>query len=83
MFATLISSLYDPPEISVREKTKMDLLELEVYLVDTIHRTVTGSKDRTLGPTTDLFNWGVDSLMATRIRTALIKVSLCISQAFG
>lgn len=56
---------------------KRDLREIEDYLLQTIKR-VAGSGSRRKIPLdreTDLFNWGVDSLMATRIRTAAQRVS--------
>lgn len=60
---------------SGKDKKKRSLKEIETFVGDLV-RKVAGDKSAksTLEGTTDLFSWGVDSLMATRIRTALQKV---------
>lgn len=60
------------------EKKKRSLEEIGTF-VGNLVRKVAGNKSSkvTLDDGTDLFSWGVDSLMATRIRTALQKVRHC------
>ena len=71
-----IEGLYDGTGgLSSLEKRKRTLEEISAYVEDLVRR-VAGEKTRKseLDEATDLFSWGVDSLMATRIRTALQKV---------
>lgn len=58
------------------QKVKRSLDEMKVYIRDLILR-VAGKRQKAgsgLVDDTDLFGWGVDSLMAMRIRTAAQKV---------
>lgn len=72
-----IERLYDGTgsTSSGTEPSKRTLEEI-ITFVGNIVKKVAGDKisKSTLVENTDLFSWGVDSLMATRIRTALQKV---------
>jgi len=72
-----IATLYAANATSDEEKEKLSLEQIKEFVRDLITR-VAGKKCKVdeLDAETDLFSWGVDSLMATRIRGGLQKVSL-------
>ena len=76
VFKDEIEALYGASSSSETVK-KRTLEEIEQYLLETI-KGVAGMRRKTvpLDRTTDLFSWGVDSLMASRIRTAAQRVSV-------
>lgn len=76
VFREEIDALYTTGS-GTEEILKRAAEEIEQYLHDTI-QTVAGPRRKALDldRTTDLFSWGVDSLMATRIRTAIQRVGV-------
>jgi len=76
VFRKEIERLYDNP-IEQYAGEKRSLLEIEDCLHGLIMEVMGSSrKVVSLDRITDLFSWGVDSLMATRIRSGIHRVSL-------
>lgn len=75
-FKAEIEAIYTVDPARVAEQSKRSREEIRT-IVRKIVGDVTKSKVKsgTLEVETDLFSWGVDSLMATRIRGGLKKVS--------
>jgi hypothetical protein len=69
-----IQQLYEGPTIGTLPKR--DMIEIQTCIREAV-KTVAGqqSRDAPLESTTDMFGWGVDSVMAARIRAMLQKVS--------
>lgn len=59
-----------------KEGLRLSEEEMTSWLSDLVDKVVGGSQltSEKLSPDSDLFSWGVDSLKATRIRSAIIKV---------
>ncbi len=77
VFRKEIDTLYDDGATQQGEVKKRSLSAIEDFLTGLIIDVMGSSRKRTdsLDKTTDLFSWGVDSLMATRIRSGILKVS--------
>ncbi|WVR04200.1 hypothetical protein IAU60_001200 [Kwoniella sp. DSM 27419] len=74
VFKQEIEKLYDGVEAQAEQLEKRPLPAIEAVVQSTIDRVCSSRlKVDSLTTTTDLFAWGVDSLMATRIRSALVK----------
>ncbi|KLU85459.1 hypothetical protein MAPG_04483 [Magnaporthiopsis poae ATCC 64411] len=74
-FASLIDTLYvrfegGAPAAAANGKKRMGVEHLEPYLLDLVHERL-GLKD--VGPETDFFNAGMDSLQAIRARGHLMR----------
>jgi hypothetical protein len=69
-----IQQLYEGPATG-KELPKRDVVEIQSCIRDAVEG-VAGqqSRDASLESTTDLFGWGVDSVMAARIRAMMQKV---------
>ena len=84
IFRQEIEILYSTRPSGDAEIEKRNLADIESFLHQLILDVAKSSrKAGFLGNTTDLFSWGVDSLMATRIRSGIQRVSLCPSFSFG
>lgn len=70
-FAAAIDSAYE--ELASNKKIKMSLEELLAFLRSEISSSLSVEQQRVLADDTDLFSLGIDSLQATRIRSAIIK----------
>ncbi|KAF7293216.1 L-aminoadipate-semialdehyde dehydrogenase [Mycena chlorophos] len=60
-------------EGKTRDKLRLDHQQLEVFILDTVTKTLGPAKSANLGRSVDLFAFGVDSLQGTRIRNVLQK----------
>lgn len=68
--------LYETVSSDQDGNEKRDLPEIESRIKGIIVELMGARRNGdSLGRTTDLFSWGVDSLMATRVRTAIQRVS--------
>jgi hypothetical protein len=73
-----IDRLYSGGGYEDNSKTlpKQDAADIRKFILETVVSVVGESSRKTpVDLNTDLFNWGVNSVMATRIRTAMQKVS--------
>lgn len=79
VFADEIKQLYTSDSIEQGGAPKRSLPEIEAVVKELI-TDVAGARSKvdSLHHSTDLFSWGVDSLMATRIRAAILRVSLAL-----
>jgi len=76
VYTAEIASLYATNGDASEQTKKRSLEEITQFVKETIVKVVEGKrKVEGLESDTDLFSWGVDSLMATRIRASLQKVS--------
>jgi hypothetical protein len=76
VFQAEIERVYDEGSSEGTEAPRRALPEIEklvMSLIKTIART--GRRAGPLDRTADLFSWGVNSLMAIRVRSAMLKVS--------
>lgn len=75
LFAPIIDQIYERFERGTGQpkRTITSQSELEVFLADTISHALGEGKSDGLTPTTDLFEFGVDSLQATRVRNVISK----------
>lgn len=76
VFADEIKQLYTSGSTEQGGAPKRSLAEIEAVAMDLV-ASVAGARSSvdSLTQSTDLFSWGVDSLMATRIRAAILRVS--------
>jgi len=64
-------------EASSRNLPRRDPADIRKFILETVILVGGESSHKTpVDLNTDLFNWGVNSVMATRIRTAMSKVSV-------
>lgn len=75
VFADEIERLYTGVQgIGSSEAKKRSLGEVERDIRDAILAVAPPKNGETLGRDADLFNWGVNSLMATRLQSTIAKV---------
>ena len=55
------------------DKLKLDREALEQHVTQVISETIGNAKAAKIQPTTDLFNFGIDSLQSSRIRLLLVR----------
>jgi hypothetical protein len=77
VFRAEVARVYDDESSQPTKAPKRTLPEIEKHVTSLIE-TIAGAGRRVgaLDRTTDLFSWGVNSLMAIRVRSAMLKVSL-------
>ena len=79
MYKEEIDRLYSEAveEASSRNLPRRDPADIRKFILETVILVGGESSHKTpVDLNTDLFNWGVNSVMATRIRTAMSKVSV-------